>query len=346
MAQAFDPKRVEIRGAPKPVVDVGTDPRSGNGAYSVSTNGILAFRPGDDLDSSRLVWLDRSGRPLGTVGDPANYSAPALSPDGKRLAVGIRDPSTRTRDIWVFDLVRNSPSRLTFDPADDLNPTWSPDGSRIAFTSDRRGVRALYVKEAGTGTDEMLMDTEIPNHVEDWSRDGRWIVFNRGLPSRGISIFSVETRKAESFLDSQFTVDQARFSPDEHWLAYRSFENGRAEIFVRPFAPGNGVARNGSSREWPISTQGGLEPFWRDDSKELFFCSLDGKIMAVDIAEERGAIVAGIPHALFPVRLGAVARNRWLATPDGETFLVVQVPEAKAVTSFTVILNWPSLLKK
>jgi hypothetical protein len=113
---------------------------------------------------------------------------------------------------------------------------------------------------------------------------------------------------------------------------------------VRPFAPGNGVAWNGSSRQ--ISTQGGLEPFWRGDSKGLFFCSLDGKIMAVDIAEERGAIVPGIPHDLFRVRLGPEVRNRWLATPDGKKFLVAQVTESKAVTSFTVILNWPSLLKK
>ena len=356
MAQPFDAKRVEIRGAPIPVVDhIGNTnrlPTNSNqrptGAYSVSTNGVLAFRSADDLSNAQLVWVDRSGKPLGTIGAAADYSGPALSRDGRRLAVAIRDPSRHTRDIWVFDVARNSSSRLTFDPADDMNPTWSPDGSRIAFSSERRsGIRSLYVKDAsGTGADEMLLDASIASSVEDWSRDGRWIVFNRGIPSRGLSILSLETRQAESFLDSAFTVDQAQFSPDGRWLAYRSLENGNAEIFVRPFAPADAGGRNASGSKWQISTQGGAEPFWRGDGRELFFCSSDGKLMAVDIAEERGGLVAGIPHELFPIRVGGIVRNRWLATPDGKKFLIVQIPETKPMTSFTVILNWPALLKK
>jgi len=349
MAQAFDAKRLELHGAPVPVTDhVGAVSNGNLGAFSVSNNGVLVFRPGTTQSDTQMVWMDRSGNRLGTLGAPADYSNPALSPDGTRLAVGIRDPATQMRDIWVLDLVRNASSRLTFDPADDLNPVWSPDGSRIAFSSDRRGARALYIKNAsGTGDDELLLDSPVASNVEDWSRDGRWIAFNRGTPAQAIWVFSTEARKAQPFLESPFQLDQASFSPDGHWLAYRSGENGRTEVYVRPFLAGAPQGPNSSGGKWQISTQGGLEPRRRGDGKELFFISpAPTRIMAVDIAEKNGAIVAGIPHALFPVRVGTQGRNRWLAAPDGKKFLVEEVLETKPITSFTVILNWPSLLHK
>ncbi|MGO9258138.1 MAG: protein kinase domain-containing protein [Bryobacteraceae bacterium] len=349
MAQAIDPKRLELRGGPVPVTDhIGAVSNGTLGAFSVSSNGALAFRPGIGQADSQLMWVDRSGNPLGAVGSPADYSNPALSPDGTHLAVGIRDPATQNRDLWVFDLARKASSRLTFDPADDLNPAWSPDGSRIAFTSDRHGVRNLYVKNAsGTGEDELLLESPITSNVEDWSRDGRWIAYNRGAPANAVWVFPLDTRKPQAFLESRFGLDEARFSPDGRWLAYRSLENGRAEVYVRPFQAGSPSGPNGSGGKWQISTNGGSEPQWRADGKELFFISLNPtRIMAVDIAEKNGAIVAGIPHALFAVRVGTQGRNRWLVTPDGKKFLVVEPPEPKAVTGFTVILNWPSLLQK
>ena len=349
MAQVFDAKRLELRGVPMPVANhIGAVSYSNLGAFSVSSNGVLAFLPGVLRSDSQLTWVDRSGKVLGMVGEPADYSSPALSPDGTRLAVGIRDVATQMRDIWVFDLSRNASSRLTFDPADDLNPTWSPDGSRIAFTSDRRGIRSIFTKTAsGTGEDELLLEAKLASNVEDWSPDGRWMLFNQGVPSRGIWAISPETRKREAVEENSFVVDEARFSPDGRWVAYRSLESGRPEIYVRPFLPGAAQGPKGSSGKWPISTHGGEEPQWRADGKELFFISpAPTQIMAVGITEKDHAIVAGIPHALFPVRVGERVRNRWLATPDGKKFLVVQVPEPKPATSFTVILNWPSLLKK
>src|SRR5207344_877005 len=102
----------------------------------------------------QLMWFDRAGKKLGTVGSAAAYTNPALSPDGSRVAVCISDPGAQARDIWVFDLARDMPTKLTFDPKDDTNPVWSPDGSRIAFSSDRTGVRNLYVKSAsGSGAE-------------------------------------------------------------------------------------------------------------------------------------------------------------------------------------------------
>jgi len=281
---------------------------------------------------------------MGTLGGVADYSNPALSPDGNRLAIGIRDPSTAKRDVWILDLVRDTTSRFTFDPADDFNPAWSPDGARVAFTSDRRGHRDLYVKNAsGTGEDELLLSSGLAKNVEDWSRDGQWIVFNESVPGSGNDVvaLSLESRKTQDFLRTKFTEDQARFSPDGKWMAYRSNESGRAEVYIQAFPPSGG--------KWQISSSGGIEPQWRADGKELFYTTLQdpARIMAVDIASANGAIQAGLPHVLFEVRLplGAL-RNRFVATRDGKKFLAIVPPEQKAVNSFTVILNWPSLLKK
>ena len=133
-------------------------------------------RPGSTEDPG-----DRQGRKLGTIGEPALYSGPTLSPDGRRLAVSIQDAATNTRDLWVMDLARGVSSRFTFDKADDLNPVWSPDGARIAFSSDRKGKRDLYWKAAGgASADELLLDSVGSKSLEDWSPDGKLLLFNRG----------------------------------------------------------------------------------------------------------------------------------------------------------------------
>jgi len=346
MAQAIDPDSGNLRGGPTPVASpIEYNPTSIDpGAFSASANGVLVFRRGGAVAEDRLVWFDRPGKSLGTLGGVADYSNPALSPDGNRLAIGIRDPSTAKRDVWILDLVRDTTSRLTFDPADDFNPVWSPDGARVAFTSDRRGHRDVYVKNAsGTGEDELLLSSALAKNVEDWSRDGRWIVFNESVPGNANDVVAIspETRKTQDFLRTKFTEDHARFSPDGKWMAYQSNESGRAEVYIQAFPPSGG--------KWQISSSGGMEPQWRADGKELFYTTLldPARIMAVDIASANGSIQAGLPHVLFEVRLplGSL-RNRFVATRDGKKFLAIVPPEQKSVNNFTVILNWPSLVKK
>jgi len=273
----------------------------------------------------------------------ADYTNPALSPDGNRLAVGIRDPATARRDLWILDLQRETASRFTFDPSDNLNPAWSPDGSRIAFTSDRRGHRDLYVKDvSGTGEDELLLSSAPSKNVEDWSPDGRRIVYSDiAGGATHLLVLSLESRKPEDFPRTLPSEINGRFSPDGNWMAYLSVESGRAEIYIRPFPPAAG--------KWQISTGGGRDAHWRGDGQELFYTTLQdpARIMAVDIAVKNGAIQAGIPHPLFEVRLPpGNQRNRWVITRDGKKFLAVVPSEQKPVNSFTVIVNWPSLLKK
>jgi Tol biopolymer transport system component len=348
MARPFDPNAGQLRGDAVPLVEgIAAGTGSNIGAFSVSEDGVLVYRPGSGAGDAHLVWFDRAGKNLGTVGSAADYSNPVLSPDSSRLAVGIRPAAVQPRDIWVLDLVRGTATKLTFDPKDDLNPVWSPDGSRIAFSSDRRGPRNLYIKSAsGTGDEELLLESDHNKNAEDWSRDGRWLVYNEATPGAGNDIWtlSLDTRKPRPFLQTQFNEDEASFSPDGKWIAYRSTESGRSEVYVQPFTESAPGARG----KWVVSNAGGLEPQWRGDGKELFYTSLDtpARIMAVDIEAKNGAIVAGIPHPLFETRLPTGGRNRWAVTRDGKRFLAIVPIEQKSANTLNVILNWPSLLRR
>lgn len=166
MAQPFDVKRLESQGDAFPVAEqvwLPPAPAQGYGAFSVSGNGVLAYRTLGQA-TTELVWFDRQGKRLETVGEPANYSLPALSTDEKRLAVARIDPQIGTKDLWLFDLPRRTLSRFTFDPAEETNPTWSPDGNRIAFSSRGNGNLDIYQKAAtGTGKADRCWNPATPN---------------------------------------------------------------------------------------------------------------------------------------------------------------------------------------
>ena len=349
-AQPFDLGRSGLHGEPVPVVQrINADlsergTLAGMASFSLSENGVLAYRADESpLVLKQLTWYDRAGQPLSTVGDPADYASPALSPDGHWLAVGVRDPASRSRDIWLLDLLRGTKVRLTNDPGDDLSPIWSPDGSRIAFTSDRAGHRDLYIKSPfGTAREELIAAAGLNagKNTEDWSPDGKWIAYNTWPGAQHLELFSLETRKPQPYTLAQSA--SARFSPDGKWVAYRSGETGRTEIYVQPF-PATGA-------RWQISTAGGEEAAWSGDGRELFYSAGNkaAKIMAVNIAVKNGAIQAGIPRALFSVKLDApLLRCRWVVSRDGARFLVsVPQEERPAVVSLSVIHNWPALLEK
>ena len=221
-------------------------------------------------EPEQLTWFDRSGKKLGTLGERAKYFGLALSPDEKSVAVCRTDPVTNVhnrRDIWILDVARGTSRRLTFDPADDCGPAWSPDGSRIAFFSDRRGVREIYQKAAnGSGDDELLLaskDQSATATSEDWSADGRFLVYNspdaprpqqRPLPAAHVSGRGAEADhlsrdrgpRAHGHDRSQRPVDR---------LSVRRVR-GRGEIYVSELSP-RGRAGPG---KWQVSTGGGWSP--------------------------------------------------------------------------------------
>jgi eukaryotic-like serine/threonine-protein kinase len=356
LAQAFDAGKLALSGSPitlvssvnialsgSPINSAPTANTAGLRSFSVSGNGILTYHPGGAGAGQRLTWFDRSGRKLGDVGAPDRYTSPALSPDGKRMAVGIGDLNRKTRDIWVFDLVRGGSYRLTFDPADDLNPVWSPDGRYIAFASDRKGKRDLYRKLAsGTGEEELLFEDQAGNKVpESWSHDGRYIFASVLAPHNPAAIyrFSPADRKFEKYVSGPSNIDKSQLSPDGRWLAYRAQESGRDEVYLQPF-PATG-------ERWQLSTAGGNDPQWRGDNKELYFLNGDNiTISAVDIKPSGNSIEIGIPHALFEARITSLNfRNRYVPTADGQKFLVVVDGDASQIESFETVMNWPEMLR-
>jgi Tol biopolymer transport system component len=315
--------------------------------FSASGNGVLIWMSALTPTVSELVWLDASGRRAGAVGPPASYGSFALAPDGGRLAVDIYDPSTKTRDIWILDLNRGSRTRFTFDPGDDLDPVWSPDGSRIAWTSDRKGVRDLYVKSAsGTGEDEPLLVSSLPKATEDWSKDGGHLIFNQPVVGGGWrSIFALPMgpgaeRKPFPVPAAEFVEGQGQLSPNSKFLAYASRDSGRPfQVYVQPFPSSGG--------RWQVSPTGGMEPQWKADGKELYYVS-GSKLMAVAVRTEGAGFEAGVPRVLFEARFAAQGRrNRYVAARDGR-FLVNTLPEQTQPerSSISVLVNWQASASK
>lgn len=313
--------------------------------FSASENGVLAWKVGaSEPDRTQLVWFDRTGKRLGVIGDTAAYSGPTFSPNEDRIAVGVVNPETKTRDLWIMQPILGTKSRFTFDPEEDMNPRWTADGKWIIFTSMHKGQRNLYRKLAdGTGEIEPLLESKERLNLEDVSPDGRYLIFNfdegNMLPDLGILSLTGE-KKRTTFVATGGRDDHAVFSPDGRWVAYRSFEANKSEVLVRRFAPDSSE----SQAKWQISNKGGSQPQWRADGKELFY--IEGNtLMAVEINISGSSITAGTPKPLFSVNLEAdEKRNRYLVTKDGQRFLVVLRADTAVETTIAVQTNWQAAL--
>ena len=343
MAQRFDADKLELTGEPLSVAErVAYNPGLGRGAFSVSENGVLAFRSGGGQINQPL-WFDREGKQIGSLGAAGLYQTLWLSPDERRAAIDRSDPQTGTNDIWLFDLALGIPSRFTTDPAGDTNPLWSPDGSRIVFASTREGVRNLYQKIAGgAGNEELLLKSSEDKVPNDWSSDGQFILYQTFKPKTKWDLWVLPMsgdRQPLPFLQTEFNEQQAQFSTDGKWIAYTSDESGAPEIYVQPFPASEG--------KWRVSTGGGCQPNWRRDGRELFYIAADRKLMAVDV--KLGATFdARVPKALFGTRVLNLTefRNHYAPTSDGQRFLINSTLEETSTTPISVVVNWTAGLKR
>jgi serine/threonine protein kinase/Tol biopolymer transport system component len=348
VAQPFDNRRMEVAGDAFPIADGLTD--SVMGMFSASENGILAYRTGSIFPVTQLRWFDRAGKVLGTVGEPGlgRYDTVALSPDGKNAAVA--KDSGGALDVWVYEFAHGTSQRLTFGPAStNWMAVWSPDGSRLAFASNPTGTYDIYEKSSnGVGSEDVLLKSDEPKYPYDWSRDGRWLLYGTTRSQLDLWYLPLtgDERKPVPYLTSQSNKSQARFSPDGRFVAYTSNESGQNEVYVQPFP-------NASGGKWVASKGGGNQPHWRRDGKELFYISLDSKMMAVDVTTTP-AFGSGNPKALFaaPIFGAASTQNisRYDVTPDGQKFLInalaADAAAAVLASPITVVLNWQIGLKK
>ena len=282
--QPFD--RMTLSGEPVRLMDVGYRPIGMLAFFDVSMDGrVLVSSPPSNTEQN-LTWFDRKGMSAGTLGPPGEYQQPRISPDGTRVIFNRPDDNGGNRDVWLIETGRGVLARLTKDPANEWNQTWSPDGRRILFASDRGGHRVGSAWEkismdpgAGERPVEGLPDWANP---EDWSADGKWIVFTNGASHGDVWIApTFGDKKPFRFFDSGSEDRIPRFSPDGKWIAYHSNESGRFEIYVRPFA--GGPAESG--RKVQISVQGGFYATWSRDGKELFYLGPDSKLYAAPVKD-------------------------------------------------------------
>jgi eukaryotic-like serine/threonine-protein kinase len=343
MAQSFDAGKLQLTGEPFPIAEqVGSNSANGRGFFAVSENGVLVYRSNVFADT-QLAWFDRTGKQIAQVGTAGQITGLALSPDDRRVVVSRLDNQGNS-DLWVIEQARET--RFTFDPANDASPVWSPDGNRIAFNSSRSGSIDLYLKPAsGAGNEELLFKSNNPKGPHDWSSDGRFILYGELDRKTNVDLWVLPLfgdHKSIPLLQTSFTETQGRFSPDGRWIAYVSNESGTFQVYVQSFPPSGG--------KWMISTNGGIQPRWRRDGKELFYLAADRKLMVVDVKEDANKFEAGSPQALFEmhvsVGLGPIGTSSYEVTRDGQRFLVNTPGEESSPSPLTVVLNWTAGLKR
>jgi Tol biopolymer transport system component len=354
LAQPFDPRRLELSGGRMTVA-----PRIlywiGHAEFSVSMTGSLAYRAGSHANR-QLEWFDREGRALGSVGPLNDYVGWSLSPDGKRIALREHEPTGVETAIWVMELASGASSRLTDGSGYVGPPIWSPDGSAVLFSmsegqGDGRGM-SLQRQSLNGRTSVAVLKSEGPKFLSD-SSDGRFVAyFTRWPEFKKLNIFIAEVaasgglEKPRRILPSPYGEASAYFSPaakgrGPRWIAYTSDETGRSEVYVRNLPDGD--------RKWPVSTGGGWQPHWRPDGRELFYLTLEGALMAVEV-KSGGTFEPGSPHPLFQTAVPPppgleLPTNAYAVGKDGTRFLINGTREEAAPSPITIVTHWQTSLR-
>ena len=358
LATRFDAARLDLIGSAVTVAEGIATKNTGVAEFAVSREGTLVYVPGGFFTPGAgvvplrtLVWVDRRGveEPVPTPKRPYVYAR--LSPDGTRVALDIRDADS---DVWIWDLVRRTLSRVTATPALETSPVWTTDGRRIIYGSGRAGPVNLFWQAAdGTGAAEAL-STSANNQVPtSMSKDGQQVIFYEAVPNRGPDLRALTLpphAKESDVLATPFAETNADLSPDGRWIAYQSDESGTLQVYVRPYPRVNDA-------RFQISSTGGHRPLWSRGTQELFYFSGQNELMAVSIETSGEKFQAGIPAKVLEAKYfsgasGAGART-YDAAPDGRRFLMIKdVAEdsggrkpAPPTQQIVVAVNWIEELK-
>ena len=341
-AQPFDPMRLAVNGDRMPIAEhVGHD--TGTGAmFSVSKNGVLVFRAEAPSPITQLTWFNRSGRNVGTVGSPASQADLALSRDGSRIA--LRRPISASSDVWVMSLDSGTASRLTLEGG-NYAAVWSPDGRDIAYGTQRHlaneMVNGVFRKVAASlGEGDLLVRGRTEIHPTDWSSDGRFIVYTDQDPVTKNDIWALPLtgdRRPIPLVRTSGSDTFGRLSADGRWLAYTSDSSGHEEVYVQTFPGGRG--------KWQISPNGGTQPQWRRDGRELFYVSAERQLIAVSVNQRDEGFEAGTQERLFVMPPTYLDDDSFYdVAPDGCRFLI-NAAGSDRTQRIEVVLNWPAMLK-
>jgi serine/threonine protein kinase len=342
MAQPFDARGLSLSGDIFRVAE-GIAYSNGNAAFSVSGNGMLVYRTAV-ATTSQFLWFDRTGKVPRPVGEPGNYGQFDLSPDGNRIAVSRFEPATFIPNIWLIDLTRGVPQKLTFNLGfSGGDPVWSPNGLQIARDSVKKESFGIVATNAsGVGEDTTLLEGRHRVGMEDWSKDGRYIAYvldDDGTRTMDIFVSPLSgDRKPIKITQTRFYENEPHFSFDGRWIAYGSNESGTWQVYVTSFPE--------LDRRCQVSAGGGSQPRWRQDGKELYYLAADGRLMAVDISAGLKLDCGAAPQTLFDtgLRMNPVI-DQYAVTRDGQRFLVLK-PQEGAPTPLTVVLNWDADMPK
>ena len=345
-AVPFDLGRLQVSGQPVPMLEGVLSFPGGAANFSLSGDGSLVYIPGGVQSGNfTLVWVERDGTATPLTEKHRTFWVPRLSPDGQRLAVWILEGGRS--EVWVYEIGRDTFSRLTLEGA-NYSPEWSPDGEWVVFSSDRGGEEGnLYRKPADfSGPAERLLEKKNRQFPGSFTPDGKLLAYTELHPTTGADIWvlPLEAEGApQPLLATSFAEASPRFSPDGRWIAYMSEESGQSEVYVQPFPEPGG--------RWQVSDDGGTEPLWSRDGRELFYRA-SRKMMVVEV-ETEPEFSPGTARPLFEgpylsALAGAVyGAGGYDVAADGQRFLMIELEEdAPALTQIVVVLNWLEELER
>jgi WD40 repeat protein len=325
----FDPVRLEVRGAPTPLLeDVAANRVTGGGQFDFSGTGTFVYAAGKSAAQAwQLAWLDSSGKTQPLVAAPNEYLYPRLSPDGRKLAF-----TGDNQDVYVHDLDRGTTTRLTFTGHANV-PVWTHDGKHIVFRSLSNENSLYWMRSDGAGDPQRLLASQNYLNAGSFSPDGRRLAYMERNPETGIDLWMLplditdpdhpKPGKPEPFLRTSADEMVPQFSPDGRWIAYRSTESGSNEIYVRPFPAVSGG-------KWQISSGGGLYAFWANNGRELFYETVGNRIMVVNYSVNGASFVPGKPRLWSDKQLFYAGTSNLDLAPDSKRFVVLSLPETPA----------------
>jgi len=346
-AIAFDPVTLKTRGTAVPVVADVAAIAVGNADAVVANDGTLTYVRGTRPEAAQrtLIWVDRQGRETAIAAPPRAYVYPRIGPDGARVVVYATD---QMLDLWLWDVVRLTLTRLTFTPGVDTYPVWTPDGRRLLWTSDRDAGRNLYVQAAdGTGAAERLTSGSNLQNATAITPDGTRLLFTETAPQTGEDVMQVTMTGTHTVTPLVHTPAAERngiVSPDGRWLAYEANDSGAVEIYVRPYP-------DVASGRWQVSTGGGERPLWSHDGRELFYVSPTSALMRVGVGRA-ASWAATTPTMLLKEGSVMTPENNvgrtYDISPDDQRFLMVKAVNAANAPppQLIVVQHFDEMLKR